>query len=84
MESFHNFRFLSKGILPIDRGQNFANITFVLIAFIILYVLYVRFFGPLAKIPGPFFASLSRLWMVHVSRKGNIHRIMLRLHEKAR
>lgn len=32
---------------------------------ILRYVLYQRFFHPLAKYPGPFLASLTDLWQVH-------------------
>lgn len=33
------------------------------------WIVYTRFFHPLAKVPGPWLASVSRVWyMVHVSR----------------
>jgi hypothetical protein len=35
-----------------------------------IYVVYQRFFHPLASIPGPFSASLSRLWMTKHSWDG--------------
>lgn len=30
----------------------------------LLYVLYARYATPLRKIPGPFLASISKLWVV--------------------
>ncbi|KAJ5121320.1 cytochrome P450 family protein [Penicillium bovifimosum] len=69
--------------LPIGaRGQLCVSAICLLGLFFILYVLYVRFLGPLAQIPGPFAASVSRLWMVQHSDKGDLHRVMLNLHEK--
>lgn len=47
-----------------------------------LYVLYYRVFSPLASIPGPVEASLSRLWLVKHTWKGDMHREMLKLHAK--
>lgn len=46
------------------------------------YVVYQRFFHPLASIPGPFWASLSRLWMTKHSWDGNMNTTMIELHEK--
>lgn len=48
----------------------------------VLYVLYYRLFSPLGSIPGPVEASLSRLWLVKHSWKGDMHREMLKLHAK--
>ncbi len=46
-------------------------------------VIYLRAFsGPLGKIPGPFSARLSRLWMVRHSRDGDMHRKIIELHRK--
>lgn len=49
---------------------------------VILYVVYYRVFSPLARIPGPVEASLSRLWLVKHTWKGDMHRQMLALHAK--
>jgi hypothetical protein len=47
-----------------------------------LYILYQRFLSPLASIPGPVEASLSRLWLIKHTWKGDMHREMLKLHAK--
>ena len=49
---------------------------------VISYVLYIRYYSSLAKVPGPFWASLSRWWLVLFSDKGNMHRLYPRLHEE--
>ena len=47
-----------------------------------IYVIYQRTLHPLAKVPGPSWASLTRLWMVKHSRDGDMHRTMIALHEQ--
>lgn len=49
---------------------------------LISYVVYQRNFHPLAKVPGPYWASITRLWMVKHSLDGDMHRTMIALHEK--
>lgn len=53
-----------------------------IVAVLSLYIVYCRFWSPLAGIPGPFAASLSRLWLVQQSRAGNMHRTMIDLHSR--
>lgn len=83
MQTHNDLYFSTIGILPYYRGElHFTNVAIGIIVFIVLYVIYIRFLSPLVKIPGPFWACISRLWIVRLSRKGNMHRVMLRLHEK--
>ncbi|KAI9834154.1 MAG: hypothetical protein M1826_005265 [Phylliscum demangeonii] len=49
---------------------------------IVLYVVYYRFLHPLSKVPGPFWASLSRLWLVKHARSGEMHRTAIALHRR--
>ena len=49
---------------------------------ILSYIIYQRFFSPLSKIPGPFWASLSRWWLIPVSRAGHYNTILMSLHSK--
>ncbi|KAL2675845.1 cytochrome P450 family protein [Phyllosticta citricarpa] len=46
------------------------------------WIVYQRFFSPLAKIPGPFWASISRYWITKHSWTGDLHRTMIALHAK--
>ena len=49
---------------------------------ILVYVAYQRLFSPLAGIPGPFAASLSRLWLTFAIRKGGMHERLPALHRQ--
>lgn len=46
------------------------------------YIVYQRFFHPLASLPGPFWASITRLWMTKHSWNGDMNTTMIALHEK--
>ncbi|OAP56096.1 hypothetical protein AYL99_09275 [Fonsecaea erecta] len=46
------------------------------------FIVYQRWFSPLAKINGPFWASLSPLWKLLAFNNGNFHETILALHEK--
>jgi hypothetical protein len=43
---------------------------------------YNRYFHPLRKIPGPFWASVSRVWWLLVATGGKQHKIHVACHEK--
>lgn len=61
------------------------NLTFcagLLVAFCVGWVVYQRLFSPLAKIPGPFWASISRLWYLQRINAEDMHRYTKKLHEK--
>jgi hypothetical protein len=49
---------------------------------IFVYIVYQRIFSPLAKIPGPFWASLTPLWKLLSFRNGNFHETIPALHQK--
>lgn len=49
---------------------------------VLVYILYQRFFSPLAKIRGPFWASLSPAWKLYQLTKGNFHETIVELHEE--
>lgn len=46
------------------------------------WVIYCRTWHPLAKIPGPFLASISRLWVMHQTYQGKMDIIQRALHDK--
>jgi hypothetical protein len=55
----------------------------VLLAIIpVTWIVYQRFFHPLSSIPGPFTASLSRLWMTKHSWDGDMNTTMIALHKR--
>ncbi|KAF2088868.1 cytochrome P450 [Saccharata proteae CBS 121410] len=47
---------------------------------VLLFALYQRFLSPLAGVPGPFWASLSRFWITKHSWDGDMHRVVIDLH----
>ena len=57
-------------------------ILIVLLLSCIIYTIYQRRFHPLAQVPGPFWASLTRLWLTKHSWDGDMHRTMIALHQK--
>ncbi|KAK4494480.1 hypothetical protein PRZ48_014778 [Zasmidium cellare] len=48
----------------------------------IAYVIYHVYFHPLASIPGPFWARLTRLWITKHSWDGDMNTTMMELHKK--
>jgi hypothetical protein len=50
--------------------------------FVLLYIVYQRFFAPLAKVRGPFWASLSPAWKLVQLTRGNFHETIVDLHEE--
>ncbi|OCL10214.1 flavonoid 3',5'-hydroxylase [Glonium stellatum] len=53
------------------------------IAFRVLYqIIYYRFFHPLSKFPGPFWASVTRLWVAYHNIKGDECQLEYELHKK--
>lgn len=48
----------------------------------LFYTIYQRTLHPLASVPGPFWASLSRLWMVKTARDGAMNLTMIELHAR--
>ncbi|EHK20388.1 uncharacterized protein TRIVIDRAFT_224106 [Trichoderma virens Gv29-8] len=70
-----------------DRLLDVSNRPFRLtlaigIATSILYGTYQRIFHPLAKVPGPVVASLTRLWLGRQFRSLKMHRIEIALHHR--
>ncbi|OMP88268.1 Pisatin demethylase [Diplodia seriata] len=49
---------------------------------IFAYLVYQLYLSPLAKVPGPFAAKVSRLWITKHSWDGDMHRSMIELHNK--
>jgi hypothetical protein len=46
------------------------------------WIVYTRVFHPLARFPGPFWASVSRAWIVRSVIRGNPHETQRLLHAK--
>lgn len=50
------------------------------VAYALSWIIYVRFLHPLRHIPGPFWASITRLWMVYRIRQGDMEVVQRKLH----
>ncbi|KAH4855712.1 hypothetical protein HBH75_080600 [Parastagonospora nodorum] len=59
-----------------------AYILPISIALFFTYVISIFITDPLSRIPGPFFARFSRLWLVQHSIAGDMHTTMIDLHKK--
>ena len=60
----------------------FITTSLAFLIFLAVFIIYQRFFHPLASFPGPFLASLTDLWQVHqfLTLKQPYH--LTELHEK--
>lgn len=52
------------------------------VAYWVAWIVYARFFHPLSKFPGPFFASISRAWIVKKTLDGDMEYTQRSLHKK--
>ncbi len=62
------------------------NVGVVFVAYVVFSTLYqiihYRFFHPLAKFPGPFLASVTRIWIAYENFRGRESQTLLDLHRK--
>lgn len=57
-------------------------IAITLVAYWIFWVVYARTLHPLAKIPGPFWPSISRTWLMYRMYVGDLEQAQRSLHEQ--
>jgi cytochrome P450 len=60
----------------------YFTIPLILIIFGLAFIVKRRYFSSLCRFPGPFWASVTRWWLVHQIYRGDHEKIMLRLHRK--
>lgn len=72
------------GTLPdsIDKPLLVQGVLAVFIVYWTLWIIYARWFHPLAKFPGPFWASISRVWTVLHVLPGDAEKTQKKLHER--
>ncbi|KAF2201807.1 cytochrome P450 [Delitschia confertaspora ATCC 74209] len=66
---------------PFFLGVSLLSPHIIVICIVSIILLY-HIFSPLSAVPGPLLARYSSLWLVHHSRKGDMHQKMLSLHKK--
>jgi hypothetical protein len=54
----------------------------ILVALELLWIIYARNFHPLADIPGPWLASVSRLWVMRRLKAGDMDKVQRNLHRR--
>jgi hypothetical protein len=59
-----------------------AYSSLALAGYALAWIAYARLLHPLKHIPGPFWASISRLWIVHYVRRGDMDIVQRGLHQK--
>lgn len=55
---------------------------FLLLLYFIPWVIYTRYFHPLSGIPGPFWASISRIWIAKQGASGKLDQVVRNLHKE--
>lgn len=74
---------LSGRVLAVPLSTWLTNILPTLIVFyLVSWTFYTRTLHPLASIPGPFWASISRLWYIYRIYVGDMHEVQRRLHHR--
>jgi hypothetical protein len=58
---------------------HYVSISFL---FVTLYLLKTKYLTPLRKIPGPWFASISKGWFIFHGLRGEQHLVHIKTHEK--
>jgi hypothetical protein len=53
---------------------------FLVLGYFSVWVTYARHFHPLAKYPGPLFASITRFWLILDVARGSSEKTQRRLH----
>jgi hypothetical protein len=52
------------------------------VAALVSQIVYYRYFHALSPFPGPFWASISRLWLVYHTARGDEAEVCFELHKK--
>lgn len=68
--------------MQIDAKQLGMYIAGASAVYCIASIVYARIFHPLAKFPGPFWASVSRGWLIHQVWSGHPERAQKKLHDQ--
>lgn len=67
--------------LDYSRPSGLAMVT-ALLLLVVTVATWRRCFSPLSDLPGPFWASITRLWHVKIIIAGDQNLVLSRLHEK--
>lgn len=74
---------IAYSIMALLSISNFALLGLAYIVFKIGYqIVYYRFLHPLASYPGPFWGSVTRLWLAYHNFKADEPEVVMALHQK--
>ncbi|KNG89231.1 cytochrome P450 [Aspergillus nomiae NRRL 13137] len=65
-----------------DRSVLAQGILVGIVTYWAVWIIYTRWFHPLAKFPGPFWASITRVWTLLHVLPGNAEKRQMKLHAK--
>ena len=80
-----NFRsdFLNNKVVhSIQSVPLYYTIPAIILLLFLAFIVKRRYFSPLRRFQGPFWASVTRWWLVHQIFRGDHEKVMLRLHAK--
>lgn len=69
-------------VILVSKEHIFGGIVLIIVLAIAKSVITTRYFHPLSQFPGPFFASISRLWIVYYNLLGKEYLKEYDLHKK--
>lgn len=72
----------SSGAVSVSFSKILSSFVGLICAWFLGSCLWYRYISPISDVPGPFLASLSRLWLIQLLRRGRGARELAELHEK--
>lgn len=60
----------------------YYTIPLTILTLLLAFIIKRRYLSPLRRFPGPFWASVTRWWLVHQIFRGDHEKTMLKLHAK--
>lgn len=72
---------ISRAIFDGYKAANW-HVVIALLSIALGILIHRRYFLGLSHVPGPFFASITRLWHAHIIVKGDFHTRLMQLHKQ--
>lgn len=69
-------------LLPLTSSSLAIGSVALVALMIVCQIVYYRFLHPLSEFPGPFWASVTRLWIAYHTLKEDELAVYLKLHEQ--
>lgn len=72
----------SSGAVSVSFSRILSSFVGLILAWFLGSCIWYRYMSPISEVPGPFFASFSRIWLIKLLRRGKGARELADLHEK--